>query len=64
MRIFSFGNKKENKRIDGDTGGLPPSIFVNPGVMPVKACAISRESKIKASFCSWVAMIRNNTSRG
>ena len=64
VRIFSFGNKKENKRIDGETEGLPPSIFVKPGVIPVDACAISRESNINASFCLCVAIIRNNTSRG
>ena len=59
-----YVNKKENKRMDGDTEGLPPSMLVNPGVIPVEACAISLESNVNASFCSWVAMIRNNTSRG
>ena len=61
--IWSFGIKKENKRMDDDTEGLPPNILINPGVIPVEACASSFESNINASFCLCLAIILNKTSR-
>ena len=50
--------------MDEDTEGLPPNILINPGVIPVEACASSFESIVNASFCLCLAIIFNKTSLG